>query len=228
LHIFVVSLRCDHSCPYCQVSRQSEDKAAFDMTKEIADKALEFVFRSPSPAVKIEFQGGEPLLNFEIIKYVVTKAEEINQKQNRDLEFVIATTLSLITDEILEFCKEHSIILSSSLDGPEDLHNANRPRPGKNSHQKFIEGLNEMICNIYDTNYENNNENIAKALNKVNDIFEGVKLSRIQEGVDRNEIREKGKEIIQKLFGTIYSKIPSDVLFNLPESNNVVKTLKYL
>jgi His-Xaa-Ser system radical SAM maturase HxsB len=141
LHIFVVSLRCDHSCPYCQVSRQSEDKAAFDMTKEIADKALDFVFRSPSPAVKIEFQGGEPLLNFEIIKYVVTKAEEINQKQNRDLEFVIATTLSLITDEILEFCKEHSIILSSSLDGPEDLHNANRPRPGKNSHQKFVEGL---------------------------------------------------------------------------------------
>ena len=93
---------------------------------------------------------------------------------------------------------------------------------------KFIEGLNEMICNIYDTNYENNNESIAKALNKVNDIFEGVKLSRIQEGVDRNEIREKGKEIIQKLFGAIYSKIPSDVLFNLPESNNVVKTLKYL
>ena len=36
LHIFVVSLRCEHSCPYCQVSRQSEDKAAFDMTLEIA------------------------------------------------------------------------------------------------------------------------------------------------------------------------------------------------
>ena len=112
LHIFVVSLRCDHSCPYCQVSRQSEDKAAFDMTQEIANKALEFVFRSPSPAIKIEFQGGEPLLNFEIIKYVVIRAKEINLKLNRDLEFVIATTLSLITDEILEFCKEHSIILS--------------------------------------------------------------------------------------------------------------------
>jgi hypothetical protein len=34
LHLFVVSLRCDHSCPYCQVSRQSEDKAAFDMTEQ--------------------------------------------------------------------------------------------------------------------------------------------------------------------------------------------------
>jgi len=148
LHIFVVSLRCDHSCPYCQVSRQSEDKAAFDMTEEIANKALEFVFRSPSPAIKIEFQGGEPLLNFEIIKYVVIRAKEINLKLNRDLEFVIATTLSLITDEILEFCKGHSIILSSSLDGPEDLHNSNRPRPGKNSHQKFVEGLQKARSSL--------------------------------------------------------------------------------
>lgn len=141
LHLFVVTLRCDHSCPYCQVSRQSEDRAAFDMTTDIADKALDFVFRSPSPAIKIEFQGGEPLLNFEIVKYVVIDAKERNKTFNRDLEFVIATTLSLLTDEILDFCKEHHIVLSSSLDGPEDLHNQNRPRPDKNSHQKFIEGL---------------------------------------------------------------------------------------
>jgi uncharacterized protein len=143
LHIFVVSLRCDHSCPYCQVSRQSEDKAAFDMTQEMADKGLDFVFRSPSQALKIEFQGGEPLLNFEMVKYIVLEAKKRNLSLNRNLQFVIATTMSLITDEILDFCKEHKIIISSSLDGPEDLHNSNRPRPGKNSHQKFIEGLNK-------------------------------------------------------------------------------------
>ncbi|MEQ1813351.1 MAG: radical SAM protein [Candidatus Nitrotoga sp.] len=115
LHLFVVTLRCDHSCPYCQVSRQSEDKAAFDMTQEIADKALDFVFRSPCPGLKIEFQGGEPLLNFEIIKYVVMHAEERNKIAGRDLQFVIATTLSLLTDDILAFCKAHKVILSSSL-----------------------------------------------------------------------------------------------------------------
>jgi len=143
LHIFVVTLRCDHSCPYCQVSRQSEDKNSFDMTQEMADKSIDFVFKSPSPAVKIEFQGGEPLLNFDLVKYIVHKAEEINQVERRDLQFVIATTLSLLTDDILLFCKEHDIVISSSLDGPETLHNTNRPRPGKNSHQKFIEGLNK-------------------------------------------------------------------------------------
>ena len=39
LHIFVVSLRCEHSCPYCQVSRQSDDKVKFDMSTEVADRS---------------------------------------------------------------------------------------------------------------------------------------------------------------------------------------------
>ena len=141
LHAFVVSLRCDHSCQYCQVSRQSEDKAAFDMTEEIADRALDMVFRSPNPALKIEFQGGEPLLNFDLIRYVVEQAEKRNLTEGRDLRFVIATTLSLATDEMLEFCRDHKVDLSSSLDGPEDLHNKNRPRPGRDSHELFVKGL---------------------------------------------------------------------------------------
>nr|WP_277930297.1 MULTISPECIES: His-Xaa-Ser system radical SAM maturase HxsB [unclassified Pseudomonas] len=141
LHIFVVTLRCDHSCPYCQVSRQSEIRDEFDMTSEMADRSLDFVFMSPNPAIKIEFQGGEPLLNFEMVKYVVLEAEKRNLKEDRDLQFVIATTLSLLTDEMLIFCKKHRIVLSSSLDGPMNLHNANRPRPGRNSHQRFEEGL---------------------------------------------------------------------------------------
>ncbi len=141
LHIFVVTLRCDHSCQYCQVSRQSENKVAFDMTVDMAEKALAIVFRSPNPAIKIEFQGGEPLLNFDLIKHIVHRAKAINEMQNRDLQFVITTTLSLVDDEILAFCKDHKIYLSSSLDGPEDLHNRNRPRPGRDSHARFVEGL---------------------------------------------------------------------------------------
>ncbi|MBU1801799.1 MAG: 4Fe-4S cluster-binding domain-containing protein, partial [Actinobacteria bacterium] len=97
LHMFVTTLRCDHSCQYCQVSRQSEDKGAFDMTLEMADKSLDMVFRSPSKAVKIEFQGGEPLLNFDLIRYIVSKAKVRAAAEGRDLEIVIATTLSLAT-----------------------------------------------------------------------------------------------------------------------------------
>jgi len=99
LHMFVVTLRCEHSCPYCQVSRQSDDKLKFDMTEEIADKAIDFALRSPARAIKIEFQGGEPLLNFPIIQYVV---EEANRRKNdKNVSYVIATNLALIDESIL-------------------------------------------------------------------------------------------------------------------------------
>ena len=105
LHILVVSLRCEHSCPYCQVSRQSTDRDRFDMSPETAQRAVELVFESPSPHIKIEFQGGEPLLNFPVIEQVVLEAERLNEHYGKDLSFVIATNLALLDDEILDFCE---------------------------------------------------------------------------------------------------------------------------
>jgi uncharacterized protein len=144
LHMFVVSLRCEHSCPYCQVSRQSADKSLYDMTEETAMRALEMTFRSPSPHIKIEFQGGEPLLNFPLIEFVVDRANDINRVEQRSLTFVIATNLALLDDRIIEFCRTHTINISTSLDGPADLHNKNRPRPGGDSWERAVEGIRRV------------------------------------------------------------------------------------
>ena len=142
LHMFVVSLRCEHSCPYCQVSRQSDDKLTFDMSEKTALKSLDLVFQSPSKNIKIEFQGGESLLNFKIIKFIVREA--IGRNTDKNISFVIATNLAIIDEEILDFCKEYDIHISTSLDGPKDLHNKNRPRPGKDSYQRTIHGINQV------------------------------------------------------------------------------------
>jgi His-Xaa-Ser system radical SAM maturase HxsB len=141
LFIFVTTLRCDHSCPYCQVSRQSQDRVAFDMTPTTAERAIAFMFKSPSPAIKVEFQGGESLLNFDIIKFIVESVEKENQQQKRNVAFVIATNLSTLTDEHLRYCLKHDIYISTSLDGPRELHNRNRPRPGLDSYEKTIEAI---------------------------------------------------------------------------------------
>lgn len=141
LHIFVVTLRCDHSCPYCQVSRAQSEHGKYDMTVDTARSALELVFQSPNPCIKIEFQGGESLLNFELIKLIVLEAKLLNVDANRELSFVIATNLAQLTNEMLEFCKQESICISTSLDGPADLHNMNRPRPGHNSHELAVDGI---------------------------------------------------------------------------------------
>lgn len=141
LHIFVVTLRCDHSCHYCQVSRQTEDRTAFDLKPEQAERALEIAFASPSPTIKIEFQGGEPLLNFDLIRHVVERAVEMNRARGKNLEFIIASNLSRLTDEILAFCALHRIGFSTSLDGPRDLHDAQRPLKGGSGYDTTIQGI---------------------------------------------------------------------------------------
>jgi His-Xaa-Ser system radical SAM maturase HxsB len=144
LHIFVVSLRCEHSCPYCQVSRQSADRDRYDMSLETAARALDLVFQSPSPNIKIEFQGGEPLLNFPLVEEIVFRAETLNEQHGRNLSFVIATNLALLDDEILAFAREHDVYFSTSLDGPRDLHNRNRPRPGSDSWERAVAGITRV------------------------------------------------------------------------------------
>lgn len=144
LHMFVVTLRCDHTCRYCQVSRREESDNRYEMTEEIALRSLELVFQSPSRVIKIEFQGGEPLLNFELIKFIVFKALEINKAEQRELDFVITTNLTYLNDEIIQFCKDYNIYISTSLDGSKDIHNKNRPRPGKDSYELAVSGIKRV------------------------------------------------------------------------------------
>jgi His-Xaa-Ser system radical SAM maturase HxsB len=141
LHLFVVTLRCEHSCSYCQVSRVGEGRSRYDMSEETARKAVDLMFRSPSPALKVEIQGGEPLLHFERIRQIVELVEARNESAGREIEFVIATNLAPLTDEMLAFCREHAILLSTSLDGPQEIHDSNRPRKGNDSHALVLRNL---------------------------------------------------------------------------------------
>jgi His-Xaa-Ser system radical SAM maturase HxsB len=141
LHIFVVSLRCDHSCHYCQVSRQSVDKGQYDMSQKAARAAVDMMLRSPSQHITLELQGGEPLLAFDTIKFIVTIAKDGAGRLKKDLEIVITSNLAFLTDDILDYCKMERIKLSTSLDGPAFIHNANRPRPGGDSHKLAVDGI---------------------------------------------------------------------------------------
>ena len=140
LHVFVVTTRCQHKCQYCQITPQSEKAIEYDMTSEIARKSVEMMMEAPADSITVEFQGGETLLAFDIVKEIVLYTKELNENVGKDLEFVLATSLVDITLEQLTFVKEHNINLSTSLDGPEELHNKNRPIHSQNTYKKFIEG----------------------------------------------------------------------------------------
>lgn len=129
LHIFVLTLRCNCSCTYCQVTRQNEDTAGdYDMDEERARKSVELMMQSPSPQVTVEFQGGEPLLNFKVLKEIVLYSEKLNETKKKSISYVVCTNLSLLTEEMLDFFEEHKVNISTSIDGPASLHNSNRCR----------------------------------------------------------------------------------------------------
>jgi His-Xaa-Ser system radical SAM maturase HxsB len=141
LHIFVVSLRCEHSCHYCQVSRVSADRERYDMSEETARRALDLAFRSPAPRLKIELQGGEPLLHFERVRQIVEEAQRRAGDEGREVEVVVTSNLAMLDDEMLGFFRDHGAFLSTSIDGPEALHDANRPRPGSDSYARAVDGI---------------------------------------------------------------------------------------
>ena len=139
LHIFVLTLRCNQNCVYCQASSREEGNTHCSMTKEMMEASVKLMFRSPSPSLTMEFQGGEPSLEPKIIKYGVELAEEINQKECRKLSYVLCTNCRSLSDELLQLCKQYHILISTSLDGPAYIHNKNRGR--EDSYEKTIAGI---------------------------------------------------------------------------------------
>ncbi|MBI4804038.1 MAG: His-Xaa-Ser system radical SAM maturase HxsB [Desulfovibrio sp.] len=142
LHMMVITVRCNQRCEYCQVSCEPEEASKYDMPIDTACKIVDFIFKTPSQSIKIEFQGGEPLLNWRTIKETVDYAKMINHNIKKDLEFVICTNITLLTDDQLEFISRNNIAISSSLDGSKEEHDCNRIlRNGESSYNKVMEKI---------------------------------------------------------------------------------------
>lgn len=139
LHIFVLTLRCNQNCTYCQASSHEESNIHYSMSKETMDASVKLMFKSQSPHLTMEFQGGEPSLEFDLIKYGIEQTDELNTIENRKITYVLCTNCRRLTDEMLELCKKYHILISTSLDGPAFLHNHNRGR--EDSYEKTMAGI---------------------------------------------------------------------------------------
>jgi His-Xaa-Ser system radical SAM maturase HxsB len=143
LHIFVITLRCDQACHYCQVSSVVQDKNIFDMSRKHIDKSIEYMMKSPNPYLTMEFQGGESLLTFENIVYAIEKTKPEALKLNKMINYVVCTNLSRIDNEMLSYFKDNNVLISTSLDGPPIVHNQNRFRQDEDSYEMTISGIHK-------------------------------------------------------------------------------------
>lgn len=138
----VVTLRCNQRCEYCQVSCAEQDAHKYDMPLPTAHKIVDTIFESPSNSIKIEFQGGEPTLHWDVVKETVLYAKKKQQDSDKELSFVLCTNLTGITREQLTFCRDHNLYISTSLDGTRLLHDKNRVlRAGGSSYDLFLRNL---------------------------------------------------------------------------------------
>lgn len=142
LHIFVVTTKCNMSCVYCQANNGRECPHLM-MDREMAQKAVDIALQSPEQYLSFEFQGGEPLINFEMIKFIVEYAQ--SHKENHEISYTIVTNLTLLNDEMLDFFVQHNFAISTSIDGNELVHNYNRPfANGEGTFQKVMESVRKI------------------------------------------------------------------------------------
>jgi uncharacterized protein len=140
LHIFVLTTRCNYGCSYCQ-SGSSGRSAGRDMSWSVARASVDFAFKTPSGALTIEFQGGEPLLNWEVLKKTVAYARSKAGAAGKTLSIGLVSNFSLMNEARARFLLENQVSVCTSLDGPAALHNKNRPFSGGNSHAEAVRWL---------------------------------------------------------------------------------------
>ena len=141
--IAVPTLRCDLACTYCQVSRANENATGYDWNDAVLAKFLSFVETSATDDVKIEFQGGEPTLRIDLVEKVVDAVSSMKSNPT----FVICTNLSNVSNELKRLLEKNSFSISSSLDGPPNLHKKNRTTTEK-SNDAFFSNL-QLVLSKY-------------------------------------------------------------------------------
>lgn len=111
------------------------------MNDEVLSKSIDIMLQCPSPSVTMEFQGGESLLAIEQVKKAVLLTKEKNKEIGKKINFVICTNLINVKEDTLIFFKEHNVNISTSLDGPEIIHNLNRNTASGNSYKEVIKSF---------------------------------------------------------------------------------------
>lgn len=141
LHIFVVSKNCNFNCIYCQAGNLNQ-KHDYKMTIETAKRSVDIALQAPNKYLSFEFQGGEPLTNFNIIKYIVEYSKE--NANGKQIDYNVVSNLTLLTDEMIDFFIANNVSICTSIDGNEELQNKNRPYKNGNSYRKTVEQIKKL------------------------------------------------------------------------------------
>ncbi len=118
------------------------------MSFEVGKRAIDFLIENSGSRVNLEvdFFGGEPLMNFDVVKQIVAYARSIEKEKNKNFRFTLTTNGMLVDDDVIEFANKecHNVVLS--LDGRKEVHDRLRKTvSGKGSYDIIVPKFQEFV-----------------------------------------------------------------------------------
>jgi uncharacterized protein len=144
LHMIVTTLRCNHKCQYCHAAVAPMTAKNLDMSIDTARKVVDTIFYTSNPNLTIEFQWGESLVNWDVVKFIIEYAESKAASLDKKLSFALVTNLSLMDEEKLSYLLDHRVGICTSLDGDKETHNWQRTYKEGDSYDKVVYWINRI------------------------------------------------------------------------------------
>ncbi|MBE6633419.1 MAG: thioether cross-link-forming SCIFF peptide maturase [Ruminococcaceae bacterium] len=143
-----VAHTCNLNCSYCFAAQGNYHGDRAVMSLEVGKQALDFLIANSGSRrnLEVDFFGGEPLMNFQVVKDLVAYAREIEKKHNKNFRFTLTTNGMLIDDDVIDFANREMSNVVLSLDGRKEIHDRFRvDYAGKGSWERIVPKFQKLV-----------------------------------------------------------------------------------
>ena len=147
---------CNLNCEYCFASQGKYHGDRAVMSFEVGKRALDFLIENSGSRknLEVDFFGGEPLMNFEVVKQMVAYARSIEKEKGKNFRFTLTTNGLLIDDDVIDFANKEMSNVVLSLDGRKEIHDKFRvDYAGNGSFDKIVPKFQKLVKARGNKNY---------------------------------------------------------------------------
>lgn len=147
---------CNLACKYCFAEEGEYHGRRALMSYEVGKKALDFLVANSGNRINLEvdFFGGEPLMNWQVVKDLVAYGRSLEEPHNKKFRFTLTTNGVLLNNEVLEFCNKEMANVVLSIDGRKEVHDKMRPyRGGQGSYDGIVPKFQKVAESRDQMNY---------------------------------------------------------------------------
>ena len=139
---------CNLNCSYCFASQGKYHGDRAVMSFEVGKQALDFLIANSGTRrnLEVDFFGGEPLMNFDVVKQLVAYARSIEKEHNKNFRFTLTTNGVLIDDDVIDFANREMSNVVLSLDGRKEIHDRFRvDYAGNGSWERIVPKFQKLV-----------------------------------------------------------------------------------